>query len=120
MISPVFGLESSVDVPTSRTFCKVAIEPILWVKLPCSVRHLTVTAVKSDADESIAWEHDPSSSWISIDTSLLNTEVGFHRYRIEMTDTATLWTTHVWFAYNIQDDSPDRPYYYMANQRDEE
>ena len=120
MIQPIFGLESSVDVPVARTFYKPAIEPVLWVKLPCAVRHLTVTEVLSESGQSIAWNRDPSASWISISTDLLGQEVGFHRYRIELSDLTTQWTTHVWFAYNIQDNSPEKPYYYMANQRDEE
>ena len=120
MIDPVFGLEASLTVPVARTFHVGAIEALLWVHLPEPVRYMSVWDVLDESDTSIEWERAGQESWIAIDTAQLHTAAGFHRYQIKLIDPVTQVTTHVWFAYNIQNDSPERPYYYMANQRGEE
>lgn len=51
--------------------------------------------------------------WVNIPTSVLKTDVGFHKYQFEFVDCVTLDTLHLYCAYTIQDDNPEKPYIYM-------
>lgn len=51
--------------------------------------------------------------WLDIPSEKLNLMAGYHIYKIVFSDNITGIACVLYFAYNIQDDNPDKPYDYM-------
>lgn len=62
-------------------------------------------------------KYDSYHPWIDIQSNKLNTSSGYHKYRLGFVDKFNSSTTYLFIAYIIQDDDPEKPYYYMANAR---
>ena len=54
-----------------------------------------------------------NNTWIDISVSNINTEVGYHLYRITMQDKSFNDLFILYFSYIIQDDNPEKSYIYM-------
>ena len=58
--------------------------------------------------------------WLKIETSIFNTECGFHMYKFQFVDTRTTDVVSLYFAYNLQNSNPDKTsYIYMKNRNAE-
>ena len=55
-----------------------------------------------------------NNSWIDISVSNLNTDPGYHLYRITMQDKSFGDLFILYFSYIIQDDNPKKSYIYMT------
>lgn len=119
MIIPVFSVIATVSDTHAPIFNLRQVEPTLWVKLPCELIHLQVCDVVSESGNTVSWTRDGSQSWMYVETSGLNLSIGYHVYQINMKDPVTDWRTSIYFAYIIQTDTPDKPYYYMGEYREE-
>lgn len=51
--------------------------------------------------------------WYRINSYSLNMHPGYHIYRMQMANVVSNDVVSIFFAYVIQDDSPDKPYLYM-------
>ena len=58
--------------------------------------------------------------WLRIESSLLNVECGFHMYKLQFIDTRTGDTFSLYFAYNLQNDNPDKTSYIYMDGRNAE
>ena len=54
-----------------------------------------------------------NNSWIDISVSNLNTNPGYHLYRITMQDKSFSDLFILYFSYVIQDDNPEKSYIYV-------
>lgn len=120
MITPVFSIDASLDTYPAKIFNHRELSTILWVRIPSHLRHLVVYDVVDAAGNSIPWERNGSEQWIQLSISHLNVSVGCHQYQIELIDSVSDWTTRIYFSYIVQWDNPDKPYYYMGDEREEE
>lgn len=58
--------------------------------------------------------------WLKVETSFFNTECGFHMYKFQFVDTRTSDMLSLYFAYNLQNDNPDKTdYIYMSGRNAE-
>lgn len=71
----------------------------------------------NDAQINNLWEHDPYRIWYKFKSETLDMETGYHQYRMSFKNTVTGDTCLLYFAYTIQNNNPDKPYYYMENAR---
>ena len=62
------------------------------------------------ADQTTRDEHKP---WIDISSSILDTNVGQHTYRMTFYNLGGKLKATCWFSYIIQDNHPEKPYIYM-------
>lgn len=93
----------------------------IWVQIPnnlspyvvlTDVQDMGVTPAASlEFAEKIT--RDNRNCWMKIDLTLLSTEIGFHVYKFVFNDTITSEDIPLYFAYNLQNDAPDRPYIYI-------
>ena len=67
------------------------------------------------ADQVTREEHRP---WIDIQTSILDTMVGQHTYRMTFSNLGCKLNATCWFSYIIQDNDPEKPYIYMNRNED--
>lgn len=118
MITPVFSVIAATDDIHPPIFNVRQLQPVLWVKLPDTLTQLDVSSVVSESGHNLSWTRDGHQSWLYIDISELSLSVGYHTYQINLTDNITNWATSVYFAYIIQTDTPDEPYYYMGIYRE--
>lgn len=51
--------------------------------------------------------------WLDIDVSALNLDIGHHNYQLKYFNHEFGTYVILYFTYIIQNDNPDRPYYYM-------
>lgn len=58
--------------------------------------------------------------WLKVETSLFNTECGFHMYKFQFVDTRTSDVISLYFAYNLQNDNPNKTDYIYMNNRNAE
>lgn len=81
------------------------------------------TDTDTDTEESTSsktktpWEHEPYRIWYKFKSELLNMETGYHQYRMSFRNNFTGDTCLLYFAYIIQNNNPDKPYYYMETAR---
>ena len=61
-----------------------------------------------------------SPTWIKINTSLINTEVGQHIYKLSFVNRENDITCSQYICYTIQEDNPDTPYIYMNRENKDE
>ncbi len=58
--------------------------------------------------------------WLKIETSIFNTEYGFHMYKFQFVDTRTTDVVSLYFAYNLQNSNPDKTSYIYMKGRNAE
>lgn len=64
------------------------------------------------------WEHEPYRVWYKFRSELLNMKIGYHQYRMSFRNSFNGDTCLLYFAYTIQSNNPDKPYYYMGVARE--
>lgn len=71
-----------------------------------------ITEGKSDP---ITFSYSTGRHWIDILFENLNTDPGYHKYRIDFSSKllSDVPTVALYFSYTIQTDSPPKPYIYM-------
>ena len=122
---PVFMLEATTHDEASinnKLFSTSQIEHFLYVKIPAEVTKrfglYQVSEIRDTAevlsDENL-WEHDPNRVWYRFRSDKLNMTAGYHQYRLSFVNLFTNETCELFMSYTIQDNSPDKPYYYMEN-----
>ena len=61
---------------------------------------------------------DENKPWIDIQSSILDTTVGQHTYRMTFENLGCKLKATCWFSYIIQDNNPEKPYIYMKRNED--
>lgn len=61
---------------------------------------------------------DNNRPWIDIQSSILDTTVGQHTYRMTFAQEEVKLSATCWFSYIIQDNNPEKPYIYMDRSED--
>ncbi len=93
-----------------------------WVELPHEIsRHLVlyeILSISPDGSDNLNFKdkikRECNRPWIQIETSLLDTTVGYHLYKLSFIDHRTDDTIALYFNYRIQTDNPDKSsYVYM-------
>ena len=59
--------------------------------------------------------YGPGSVCVDIPWHNLNTEMGYHTYRMQFVNIYTNDILLLFFGYRIQDNNPEKPYYYMEH-----
>lgn len=57
----------------------------------------------------------PGKIWIDIPWNFMHKEIGHHIYRLEFVNKYTDDILFLFFGYIIQNDNPEKPYYYMEH-----
>lgn len=118
---PAFWLMSGTRADgLVRIFNTHDLADTLWVMLPEQYRYLTVVSVSTGDTEISGWDRDELEIWVQVPIEALDKSEGYHEYRIHLVDAIADWETELKFAYIIQTDSPDKPYYYMGKFRGKE
>lgn len=119
---PVFNMKASVR---SEVSCNTVVinkdemEYYLWIKVPREYIQFHRLYKLEEIGEHVIplcifsfceYEGGP---WYKIISNALNLEPGYHIYRMMFVDRCTNETTSLYFAYILQDDSPDKPYIYL-------
>lgn len=104
----------------SRIIHKEHISRILYLYVPngiCAMNNPTsiveVTDRYSNVGESVPFVHVENRPWIDVVFNNLNMEPGYHKYLVTFEQKCGEGNLGLYFAYTLQTDSPDRPYYYM-------
>jgi len=94
---------------------------ILHIKLPSYIiRDYSLSSIKANTNqtdvEDIAQyaKFIPYRKWIDIESSYLDLTIGYHMYQISFVSKLTGDIVYLYFAYRIQSNNPDKPYYYMG------
>ena len=104
----------------SKTINYANLNEFLWVSLPDEFTTNFVISTISEKSKS-GYHHIPADTyvregyypWVHILKSGLNLEIGYHIYRITLVNTISDDLFSLYFAYTIQNDDPEKPYYYM-------
>lgn len=100
-------------------FNKASIQEWLIVSMPVFFTDIAISNISeigSGIDEVDISEYCVTTTgrhWLDIPTEHLNLSAGYHMYKIVFCDNITNIGCTLYFAYNIQDDNPDKPYDYM-------
>ena len=106
-----------------QTFNQSEIEYVLHVKIPKLYvkNHAFVGVVDVDTGKEIQTPilrlFKFRYPWIDIKSCTLNNEIGLHVYKIELLNLYNDEVEHLFFAYRVQSDHPEKPYIYMDNAR---
>lgn len=97
------------------------ISDVLHIKLPSYIiRDYSIYSMKQvtnqkDAVDIVPYaKYIPYRRWIDISSSHLDLDVGYHMYKLGFVNKQTNDVVYLYFAYRIQSNYPDRPYYYMG------
>lgn len=93
----------------------------IWVQIPTNLSPYVILSDMQDMSTTPATpiiyddkvSRDNRNCWMKIDLSILSTEAGLHVYRFVFNNTITGEDTSLYFAYQIQNDAPEKPYIYM-------
>lgn len=101
------------------------LEHFTWLELPhdigkflslYNIQEFNTSNGSVDIEYTDKVTRDCLKPWLRIETALLNTECGFHMYKFQFVDTRTSDAISLYFAYNLQNDNPDKTsYIYMKN-----
>jgi len=97
---------------------------IVCIKLPPEMpRDMDLTEIynldtSEDLDFADKTTRDEQKPWIDIDSTILDTTVGQHTYRMTFTKDGCKLKATCWFSYIIQDNNPEKPYIYMKRDED--
>lgn len=100
----------------------------LWLEIPhhlskCISLYEIIECTQKDSpgldlEKSVC--RDSNRPWIRIETTALNTEVGYHLYKLSFFDIKTDDVTALYFAYHVQTDNPDvSSYVYMKREENQ-
>lgn len=124
----VFKLFPYMDALNNCTIVnKRQLSPYLWLELPHSCASAlslySISGMKSDIKDTSEFEslnfegkllRECKKPWIRAETSLFDTETGYHLYKLSFFDSAIDDTVDLYFSYRIQTDNPDKSsYVYM-------
>lgn len=96
----------------------------IWLAIPKGLsKHITLTGISevcmSSEDATIDYtnliDRDKGRIWIQVNTSILNQSIGLHMYQLSFTDTTADVDICLYFCYQIQSNTPDKPYIYMPD-----
>ena len=101
----------------SPVFNKKLLDGYIWVELPDVSKNFVFTSIEQ-IQPSQAAVSDVSSIiqdniWLKVPIDLLDINTGKKLYKICLKHKCIDDVMSLYFGYNIQDDSPDRPYVYM-------
>lgn len=109
----------------AKVIHKEEIDRVLHLHVPCGysfqntpIGVFEVTNRDSDSSHSVEFTVVENRPWVDIDFSKLNIDPGYHVYLVKFQENTTGDITGMYFAYTLQTDSPDRPYYYMQGARE--
>ena len=115
------------DLPlNTKIYNKADFSEIVCVKLPPQLprRMELMELYNLDSQEDLDFadqvtreEHKP---WIDINSSILDTTVGQHTYRMTFYNIGGKLKASCWFSYIIQDNHPEKPYIYMDREENNE
>lgn len=97
------------------------IEYFLWIEVPNDIFRDYRLVDVAELGENITpycilkYTQYAGGPWYKVDTSMLNKRPGYHRYCMKMVNIHTDDVVSIFFAYILQDDSPEKPYKYMEN-----
>ena len=123
---PAFRLDAvpfGFSALASKVFSIAQVEKILYIRVhPEIAKQFELDSVteikeKNKTLSKKACTHDTSRIWYKFDPEYLNLKAGYHQYRMEFTNITTGDACQLYFAYTIQDNDPEKPYYYMENAR---
>ena len=119
---PAFRLDAAIKSKLAYVtpiFNGSQVEKYLWVKIPSMLlnQYTLVEIAEQGLDvESVClvkYCRYFGGPWYRLDTEVLNWDPGYHIYRMNMINKATDDLVAIYFAYHLQDDSPEKPYDYM-------
>ena len=117
---------STWDKLNSPILNKGNIQEFIWVYIPheFSTGYVVTSIEHKHKNEyeplDLAYvERDHYYPWIKIIAEKLVQDVGQHIYRLILTHETTLESVTLYFSYTIQNDDPEKPYYYMGKYRGE-
>ena len=125
---PTFYLDAGTRSQLARInkiISKKSLDPILWVKLPDVIfQDFHIESISDVTNEetyvdSEYYQRDDWRPWIHISLEGLDTEVGYHIYKIVLASLDNLVRANLFFSYRIQDDDADTPYIYMNREESE-
>ena len=97
------------------------ISDVLHIKLPAYIiRDYSIYSLKQNTNQENVTDIAPYAKfipyrrWIDIASSHLALTVGYHMYKLGFVNKQTNDVVYLYFAYRIQSNNPDRPYYYMG------
>lgn len=105
------------------------LEYFTWIELPHNIaKFLSLYNIQefntpkgpADVEYIDKVTRDCLRPWLKIETSMFNTECGFHMYKFQFVDTRTSDTISLYFAYNLQNDNPDKTSYIYMKGRNAE
>lgn len=113
------------DLPVNTKIYNIAdFSEIVCVKLPAQMpRSMELTEIynldtQEDLDFADQTTRDEHRPWIDINSSILDTSIGQHTYRMTFQNLGCKLKAACWFSYIIQDNHPDKPYIYMKRDED--
>lgn len=113
------------DLPVNTKIYNIAdFSEIVCVKLPAQMpRNMELTEIynldtQEDLDFTDQTTRDEHRPWIDINSSILDTSIGQHTYRMTFQNLGCKLKAACWFSYIIQDNHPDKPYIYMDRSED--
>jgi hypothetical protein len=113
----VFSIYNYSDAQThQKTLNKNQLENYTWIRLPdpqsLYLSLLDFRELNTDTNIADTVTMETGHPWIRVETSNLNTECGYHSYKLKFTDSRLNDDVSYYFSYTIQDDNPDKPYIY--------
>ena len=113
------------DLPVNTKIYNIAdFSEIVCVKLPAQMpRNMELTEIynldtQEDLDFADQTTRDEHRPWIDINSSILDTSIGQHTYRMTFQNLGCKLKATCWFSYIIQDNHPEKPYIYMKRDED--
>lgn len=106
----------------NKVFNKSTVEYYLWIHLPLEmVRDCELFQIDEihPQQREVKWngfvERDCDKPWLRVVSKLFCMASGSHLYKLSFVHRYTNDVVPVYISYTIQDDNPDKPYYYMDN-----
>lgn len=105
------------------------LEYFTWIELPhdiakflslYNIQEFNTPKGPADVEYIDKVTRDCLRPWLKIKTAMFNTECGFHMYKFQFVDTRTSDTISLYFAYNLQNDNPDKTSYIYMKDRNAE
>lgn len=113
------------EIPLNTVvYNKADFSEVVCVKLPPEMpRDMELTEIynldsQEDLDFADQVTRDENRPWIDISSSILDTAIGQHTYRMTFAKEDRKLKATCWFSYIIQDNHPEKPYIYMKRDED--
>lgn len=125
-----FKLHSYDEAAVNSVMLNVnQLEYFTWIELPhdiakflslYNIQEFNTPKGPADVEYIDKVTRDCLRPWLKIETAMFNTECGFHMYKFQFVDTRTSDTISLYFAYNLQNDNPDKTSYIYMKDRNAE